>query len=627
VAEYGPTSQYLVSSISLPDSTSYSFVYEGTYNYTGAVTGRLASVTLPTGGTITYGYPTAASNGITCGDGTTPTLTRTVIPGGSQPQGAWSYNRTENSYTSWSTTVNDPASNQTVLSFLVYPGSFSPPLETERQVFQGSSSGGTLLETVNTCYNSPCVTTGVYFPITNRTVQTTLAGLTSAAEVSTAYNNLGLPTVVDEYDYGPTLKRETITCYATLTNIKNRPSYVQVWNTSANPSNCTGTGFAAQAAYTYDSNGNLKTEAHNTTSSTATISRTFNYGSYGVLSSFTDFNGNTTTLGSPMCSSAFPSTISLPGGTLSGSISWNCNIGLPNSITDVNSQTTNFTYDNMGRLIKTVYPDTGQVAVTYNDTASPPNIVTQTKLKSTPTYRTDTTTLDGLGRVTETELNSDPVNPVYVQTNYNASGQVASATNPYRSTTDSSYGVTSYIYDGLGRLEGNGGTSATSAITRQDNSLVGIGYSGNCATTTDEADKVRKICNDALGRVNSVTEDPSGLNYQTSYTYDVLNDLTRVTQGSQTRTYGYDMMARLTSAQTPEANSNTRFLYYTASGGGLCSGDPSALCRLTDERSVTTTYSYDSFNRLVSKSYSDGTTPSANFAYDETSVSLGVSAA
>ncbi|HEY3102502.1 MAG TPA: RHS repeat domain-containing protein [Pyrinomonadaceae bacterium] len=72
--------------------------------------------------------------------------------------------------------------------------------------------------------------------------------------------------------------------------------------------------------------------------------------------------------------------------------------------------------------------------------------------------------------------------------------------------------------------------------------------SGNTVTATDQASKSRKSVSDALGRLTGVYEDPSGLNYQTSYSYDVLNDLTQVSQGSQTRTFIYDSLKRLTSA-------------------------------------------------------------------------------
>ncbi len=80
-------------------------------------------------------------------------------------------------------------------------------------------------------------------------------------------------------------------------------------------------------------------------------------------------------------------------------------------------------------------------------------------------------------------------------------------------------------------------------------------------------------------------------------------------------------LGRLTSAATPEANNNARSFSYSNSGA-LCAGDPSAVCIRTDERGITTTYAYDALNRLTSKSYSDGT-PTASFAYDETTATLG----
>ena len=187
---------------------------------------------------------------------------------------------------------------------------------------------------------------------------------------------------------------------------------------------------------------------------------------------------------------------------------------------------------------------------------------------------------------------------------------MASVSNPYYTTSDPTYGITTYSYDALNRLQG------ASAVTHPDNNTVGINYSSNCATITDEASKGRTSCTDGLGRVNSVTEDPLGLNYTTTYSYDPMNNLTGVSQGSEPRTYVYDWLSRLTSASTPESGA-TNYTYSTT--GSVCSGDPSAVCTRTDARGITTTYSYDGLNRLTQKSYSDGTTPTAHFTYDETS--------
>ncbi len=77
------------------------------------------------------------------------------------------------------------------------------------------------------------------------------------------------------------------------------------------------------------------------------------------------------------------------------------------------------------------------------------------------------------------------------------------------------------------------------------------------------------------------------------------------------------------SASTPEegvANSasGTTSSFYTTSTGSLCSGNPQAVCRHTDARSITTTYAYDAENRVTSKTYSDST-PAVTYFYDQTS--------
>ena len=60
VTEYGPTSTNLVSEIDLPDGSKYTLAYETTPGVPANVTGRLASVTLPTGGISNINIPAGA---------------------------------------------------------------------------------------------------------------------------------------------------------------------------------------------------------------------------------------------------------------------------------------------------------------------------------------------------------------------------------------------------------------------------------------------------------------------------------------------------------------------------------------------------------------------------------------
>ena len=101
----------------------------------------------------------------------------------------------------------------------------------------------------------------------------------------------------------------------------------------------------------------------------------------------------------------------------------------------------------------------------------------------------------------------------------------------------------------------------------------------------------------------------------TLYTYNALDEITEVLQGSQTRSYAYDGLGRRTSATIPE--SGTTNVFYATSSGTLCSGSPRNVCRKTDAKGVSTTYTYDALDRLTSKTYSDGSTPTVTYSYDQ----------
>ena len=179
VSEYGPTTQYLVSEIDLPDDTPsvhdrYTFTYEATPGYPGTL--PVAWPMSPSQPAVRY--PTRTREGTTtrafcAADGSTATLTRTLNPGGGgarrrgatrAPKTAVPHGRPPSPIpprTRRSCRSCAPPTNLLTVNFV----------ETKRQVYSGSS---TLLATVDTCYNGaiPCSGT-ISLPITSRTVQTT----------------------------------------------------------------------------------------------------------------------------------------------------------------------------------------------------------------------------------------------------------------------------------------------------------------------------------------------------------------------------------------------------------------------------------------------------------------------
>jgi len=86
-------------------------------------------------------------------------------------------------------------------------------------------------------------------------------------------------------------------------------------------------------------------------------------------------------------------------------------------------------------------------------------------------------------------------------------------------------------------------------------------YAGNCTTVTDEAGNSRQSCVDGLGRMTAAywkTQDRRrNLNYRTLYAYDALKQPDQCDQNgsnsanARTRSFGYDSLSHLASANNP----------------------------------------------------------------------------
>jgi RHS repeat-associated protein len=292
------------------------------------------------------------------------------------------------------------------------------------------------------------------------------------------------------------------------------------------------------------------------------------------------------------------------------------------SATDANNKTTTLYYadsqgnlDQLDRLKAVVRPDGGRTDFNYFDTVG--NLYVQVLSDLDAGRRTESRQyFDGLGRGVRSFRweNQDASNQwLTTDTQYDMMGRAYKVSSPYRSpgpgsAVSPSRGWTQNTFDALGRV--------TQVTTTADGAFATTSYNGNTVTVTDQHDPSnpnapghsRESVTDALGRMTDVYEDPSGANYHTVYTYDALDDLLTVTQAgqqngqqvTQTRTFGYDSLSRLKSANNPESGT----VSYTYDNDGN-------IHTKTDARGVVSTYSYDHLNRNIITTYATAGTGAA----------------
>ncbi len=670
VTDYGTNGNMtanLVSEIHLPDwnattnpNSKYTFTYEPTYGHSGFVTGRLASVTLPTGGTISYQYSTGGTgvNGISCSDGSATTVVRTT------PDGTWTYARTQVSGNHWQITITDPTTptaNQTVIDFQK-DSSTNPTqnfYETQRQVYQGSVAPANLLKTINICYNgnlSNCATTAVAAPITQRNVTDILPGTSNLrCQHIYKYNSSGSLIEQDDYDYGsgangPLLKKTAIT-FASLGSITKFRQTVTVTNGSGST--------VSQTNYNYDetsvvatsgtpqhttvtgSRGNLTSVNYYPTS----LTKRMTYFDTGNVQSVTDVNGGQTTYNyldaTSTCGNAFPTSITEAITGLSKSMTWNCTGGIQHTSVDENNQTTTSSFSDayFWRSASITDPSSAAINLTYTgQTLAEGSVSFNGGNSSSDAF----ITLDGLGRKHLSQIRETPGGSNFdtTETDYDASGRVSRVTLPYVGTagqTNSSAPAQTTTYDALNRtlsLSDNSGGSRTFSYSQNDVFIT------RGPAPTGENTKRRQEEFDALGRLTSVCEITAGTTsapagtcaqtssqtgYWTKYSYDALGRLTGVTQNAQssnqqTRTYVYDLLGRLASETNPETGTTT-YTYDTDISCGTSNGDR---VKKTDAVGNVTCTAYDTLHRPTAITYPSGSyasvTPAKHFVYDAATV-------
>ncbi len=652
ISEYGPTSNNLVSEIDLPDGSKYSFAYEPTPGISGKVTGRLASVTLPTGGTISYAYSGGGTgvNGISCADGSGATIRRTT------PDGIWTYAHSE-SGTAWNTLITDPQGNQTNMNFQgIY--------ETQRQVSQLINGSQSLLRQWTTCYNgntSNCNSTAITLPITQRTVTDQYGTSGLQCQHIYQYNSVGGLTEQDDYDYGSgargSLLRQTLITFASLSNIVAFRQQVTVKNGS-------GT-IVSQTNYNYDETTPSTTSGisqHTSVTGSRGNLTSINYPVSGLTSHFTywdtgspntsqDVNGATTTYNysstnNAYCNWAFPTSISEPL-SMSRSMTWNCTGGVLLTATEENSQTVTTSYSDpyFWRPASVTDPLNNSTTFYYQPNPTyccPWAVAAALSFNNGNSLAEDLQYKDGLGRTYVDQHPQGPGSSTLDSVSYafDSNGRPYSVSTPcaisYAQTCSTP--KTTQTYDALNRpfvtTDGGGGT-VTYSYSNND-VLVTIG-----PAPSGENSKRRQLEYDSLGRLTSVCEltslsgsgtcgqTNSQTGYWTKYSYDALGNLLTVTQNAQassgsqqTRSYSFDAMSRLTSETNPESGTKT---YVYDSDSTMCGNGASTsrgdLLKTVDSNGNCVMRYYDALHRVtdIGNNSQSATNPCKRFRYDNSS--------
>jgi RHS repeat-associated protein len=702
----------VLTSVTLPNKTQWKFTYDN-YGQVQSITlptGATVSYTYetrlacgnPPGEIPPAGSPVWPSSNLLS---SRMVASRTFDLHDGHPH-TWTYESTigsgwTGSPNSGKVTVTDPDLNDTVHTFSLVTPSGQPtpacgPYETLTQHYHGPNGSGKLLKTVATQYSatgsdqanptnfSNYIAVGV-FP---QKVTTTLPGSVSRVDTYTydSYGtyqdylgntwpfSFGEKLKTTESDWGSTVLRTTLhtnlwqssyNYYAA--NLVELPCLDTVFtgNYTGTQTSCTAAAppasQAAQTSYAYDESpsppgtrGNLTSVTKWLKGGTSPVAKTV-FNTNGMPTQKIDPKGNVTKIGYDT-TGLYPNLITHPP---TGSIAhvevpaYDANTGELLSHKDENQNPTSFQYDSMRRLTKTTYADGGTETFQFTD-ATPPSYTFTKILNSAASTYTEVGLADTLGRKTQTRITSDTQGTIFVDTTYDNLGRVASQSNPYRATTDTTYGLTTFSYDALGRttIQTHPDSSAQqwcymNVVTNgQTNCHAQLAKTGTAASVgsfvdfQDESGNDWQRNSDGLGRLASVME-PNGAttvpSMQTTYAYDVLGNLQTVTQagnGTDTppaqRKFTYDTLSRLSTALNPESGAMS--YAYDVNGNVLTRTQP-----LVNASSGTQAlnYCYDALNRktaeytgsLVANCSSPSQVATANllsaYTYDSTTLGSG----
>jgi RHS repeat-associated protein len=230
---------------------------------------------------------------------------------------------------------------------------------------------------------------------------------------------------------------------------------------------------------------------------------------------------------------------------------------------------TSFTYDLMDRLTKTTYPDGTHVDIGYDYRGRRTTVTDQNGKITTYAYDDE----DRLVSVTDAQTPNPGV------TSY-----VYDTENQLQAITDANNHTTTFHYDNFGRVTQTDFPSSLSENFYYD-------AVGNLTSKTDRNGHTITYVYDNLNRMTS----KSYTNYSAAYSYDLDSRITKVVDPTGTYGFVFDYVGRLIGVSTQYS-----FLPGTPFAITYSYDSASNRVAMVDPQNASTTYGYDTLNRLTS---------------------------
>lgn len=343
------------------------------------------------------------------------------------------------------------------------------------------------------------------------------------------------------------------------------------------------------------------------------------YNSYGLITSETDPRGKVTSYTYDSYK-LYPLTVTNPLQQATN-YTYDYSSGLVKQTTDPNGNVFTTVYDGLDRVIEEKIPNpsgTGQVTKAtyeYTDTFNARKIKKLTYLDSSNSIETYTY-LDGLNRKIQERTEAATATQYKARDFIYSNGLLFKESLPYFSSNSARTTATSdtdlyttYIYDALNRI-----SSATTAVGPTVTT-----YNDWKVTVTDPEGKIKDIYRDAYDNIIQVDEHNGGSVYTTTYNYNFLRKLTKLTDAlGNIRNFTYDGLGNVLSAQDLHAPADATFgtwtYAYDAAGN---------LTTRTDPNNQTVTFTYDNLNRVLTENYTGHTGIEVTYQYDNCTKGIG----